>query len=160
MATFTPGHRSRSSCAICSALLRVRFTRKSSETSSAPSLSAAVRPAPPAPSNRTFAPFKSRRSSSRNARVIASASVLNPCERTSRGGSVNSLNGRQRPFTSLASKRTVLTAPHVRAESSNKSTISTASSLCGTVRLTPINLIAFAPSSAPFRSSGWTSNAR
>ncbi len=47
------------------------------------SLSAAVRPAPPAPSSRTFAPLNSNPRSSRRARVIASASVLNPCDRVS-----------------------------------------------------------------------------
>ena len=76
VATFTDGCRLWISCATASALLCVRLTRKSSATFSDASFKAAVRPAPPAPSSKTFAPRSSSPKSSRNERAMASASVL------------------------------------------------------------------------------------
>src|ERR1039457_7088844 len=111
MVTFSPECRWRISRATASAWLRVRLTRNSSAGCSEASFSAAVRPAPPAPSSSIFAPLNSNPKSSRNARVIASASVLKPCERVSRGTSANSRSGRQAPRSSRPSKRMVFTAP-------------------------------------------------
>ena len=81
--------------------------------------------------------------SSRNERPMPSASVLKPCDRIRRGivlriGAAAAIAAGVR-----ASNRTVLTAPHVLADSSSASTISIASNLCGTVRFRPANCIAW-----------------
>ena len=157
----TDGKRVRISAATSSALLTVRLTSQSAPTPSEASLSAAVRPAPPAPSSSTLAPRGSKPRSSRSERVMASASVLKPWERSSPMSSgLTIASGCHAPDASFASKRTVLTAPQVFADTSSSSTMSTARSLCGMVRLRPMNFIACAPAIASRNRSGCTSQAR
>ena len=72
---------------------------------------------------------------------MPSASVLKPCARISpETGSEKWCSGCHCPAAARASNLMVFTAPQVLADSSSASTISTASSLCGTVRFSPAEL--------------------
>ena len=79
-------------------------------------------PCPAGPEQQHFRPRQFQLRSSRNERAMPSASVLKPCDRISPETGSELCSGRQCP-PARASNRTVLTAPHVFADSSSTSTI-------------------------------------